>query len=189
MNLKEKIRKALLKEDKGNVYEYGCVMLYLSPDETWWNNRQSSISEDDIYRGTEEDPGYARENEPHVTILYGIHSDVPDEKVEEMISKMTGPELTLKEISMFDNAHRGFDVVKFDIESDDLREMNNMFKELPHTNDYPDYHAHATIAYTKAGTGKKYVTSLDDDASLKLVPHKIVYSKPDGSKKEYNFSS
>jgi len=181
--------KKLLSEAKGNTYDYGCVMVYFDIDEDWWGERQSEIKDEDIYHGTKEDPGYGREDEPHVTILYGLHSDIPDETIEELVKKMTAPEVTLKEIGMFDNANRGFDVVKFDVEGQDLHDMNTMFAKLPHTTDYPDYHPHSTLAYVKAGTGKKYCGSLDDDKVLTLRPNKVVYSKADGSKKEYKFSS
>lgn len=182
-----KIFKELISEDKGNNYRYGCVMLYLDVDEDKQKEIQSLVSEDDLYLGTEDDPGYGREDEPHVTVLYGIHSDVPDEDVEELIEKLVAPEIILKDISIFDNADKGFDVVKFDVENENLHKMNEMFKTLPYTSDYPDYHPHATIAYVKAGEGEKYVKTLSDEEQIKIKPNKIVYSKADGTKKEYNF--
>lgn len=181
--------KKLLSEAKGNTYDYGCVMVYFDIDKDWWGERQANIKEEDLFLGTEDDPGYGREDEPHVTILYGLHSDIEDETIEELVGKMTAPDVTLKEIGMFDNAQRGFDVVKFDVEGQDLHDMNAMFTKLPHTTDYPDYHPHSTIAYVKAGTGKGYCGSLDDDKALTLRPNKVVYSKADGSKKEYPFNA
>jgi hypothetical protein len=63
--------------------------------------------------------------------------------------------------------------------------MNKMFRDLPHTNDYPDYHPHATIAYVKAGTGEKYTKDLSKEDALVVKPNKVVYSKASGEKKEY----
>ncbi len=63
--------------------------------------------------------------------------------------------------------------------------MARMFTKLPHTTDYPDYHPHTTIAYVKPGEGKKYVGKIDKPIMVK--PNKIVYSKADGSKINYNF--
>ena len=182
-----KIYNQLLTEEKGNSYKYGCVMLYLDLDENKENEIQSLIDENDLYLGTEDDPGYGREDEPHVTVLYGIHSDVPDEDVEKLIDKLTQPELILNKISIFDNSDKGFDVVKFDVENNELHQMNEMFKKLPYTSEYPDYHPHVTIAYVKAGEGEKYVKTLPEDTEIKIKPNKIVYSKPDGSKKNYKF--
>ena len=183
INIQEHLRKGLLKEDSGD-HGYGCIMLYLSIDLDWWLDTLEKIDEDDIY-DPEGDDNYSLEKEPHITVLYGIHNDVPDEDVEELIEKMTAPEITLKKIGMFDNADKGFDVVKFDIESPDLTAMNEMFKELPYSNDYPKYHAHATIGYVKAGTGEKYTETLNDKDTMVVKPTKVVYSKADGSKKEY----
>jgi 2'-5' RNA ligase len=183
-----KIFNKMINEDKGNDYSYGCVMLYLDIDGEWWNKLQAEIPDEDIFHGTEGDEGYGREDEPHVTILYGIHDDVSDEEVEARIEKMTAPEVTLKTIGMFDNEDRGFDVIKFDVQGEDLHKMNAMFSELPNSNAYPDYHPHATIAYVKAGKGDDYTRVLPEEDELTLKPNKIVYSKPDGSKKEYKFN-
>ena len=171
--------KELIKESSG--HDYGCVMIYLPIEEVVWKNIRQ-IKEEDVYE-PEGDRSYGIQpyNEAHVTILYGLHSDIPDETIEELVKKMTAPEVTLKNITLFQNEN--FDVVKFDVEGEELHKMNKMFTELPHTTDYPDYHPHCTIAYVKPGCGKSYESSLDEPITIK--PHKIVYSKADGSKKEY----
>jgi len=179
--------KALLNEGaKG--HKYGCVMLFLDVPKTWWKDVTERVEEEDIYSPEgERDYGIQPYDEAHVTILYGLHDDIPDETIEELIDKMTAPELTLKKISMFDNKDKGFDVVKFDVEGDDLFKMNKKFTKLPHTTDYPEYHPHVTIAYVNAGTGKKYTKDLTEEEALVIKPSKIVYSKADGTKKEYKF--
>lgn len=185
MNLKEELRKRLLNEDSGG-HKYGCVMLYLPIEKKWWDKITGEIEKEDVYNPEgERDYGMQPKDEVHVTVLCGIHEDVPDEDVEELIDKMSGPKVTLKKIGMFDNKDKGFDVVKFDVTGKELHDMNNMFRELPHTNDYPDYHPHATIAYVEAGTGDKYTKTLSDDEGIEVKPNKIVYSKPNGEKKEY----
>jgi 2'-5' RNA ligase len=183
--IKQALRKRLLNEGSGG-HEYGCVMLFLPIEKEWWSKLTGEIEEDDVYNPEgERDYGIQPHDEAHVTILYGIHSDVPDEDVEALIEKMTAPEVTLGKIGIFKNGDKGFDVVKFDVTGQDLHDMNKMFIELPHTNDYPDYHPHATIAYVKDGTGKKYSRNLPKDDILTVKPNKIVYSKADGTKKEY----
>jgi 2'-5' RNA ligase len=182
MNLKKKIREALLEKQK-RVYDYGCVMINLSLDEKEWNHIQEMIDEDDIYFGTEEDTGYGRELDPHVTALYGIHADVPDEDVEEVINGFIKPEVKLQKISAFKNEK--FDVLKFDVESPDMHGMNEMLKELPYTTEYPNYHPHATICYLKNGAADKYIKKLSDIEPIIVTPDTVVYSKPDGSKKKY----
>lgn len=178
---------SMINEAKGNTYSYGCVMLDLKLSKTDYDKIQGEISEDDLYKGTKEDPGYGREDEPHVTLLYGIHSDVPDSDVEKIIDKITQPTIKLNKIDIFDNKDKGFDVVKFNIVDKSLTKMNDLLKTLPYTSDYDEYHAHATIAYVKAGKGESYVRDLTDDEIIELKPSGITYSKADGSKKKYKF--
>lgn len=182
MNLKKTVRKALLKKQK-RVYDYGCVMVGLDIDNQEWNEIQDAIDEDDIYFGDGENGGYGRELDPHVTILFGVHEDVKDEKVEVLINEIKKPELKLNKISSFENEL--FDVLKFDIESSDLHKLNEIFKTLPHTTDFPNYHPHATICYLKKGMAKKYVKNLLNVKSIEAKSSEILYSKPDGTKKKY----
>lgn len=175
----------IITEEKNATFSYGCVMLYYDINKSDWDNIQDIIDDDDVY--TEEgDRTYGREDEPHVTILYGIHEDVPDEDVEKLIDGIKETKVTLKTISIFENDK--YDVVKFDIvgdSKDKLSDMNKKFAKLPHTNDFPDYHPHSTIAHVKKGKGEKYTQVLPDEDSIDIICDKIVYSKPDGSKKEY----
>lgn len=182
--IKENLRKILL-EKKGDSHDYGCAMLFFKIPKKKWNELQSMIDDDDIYT-VEGDRSYGREDEPHVTLLYGLHATIPDEKVEEISKKMEIVELNLKKISIFENEK--FDVVKFDIIGDSkkkLSKMNSEYAKLPHTTDYPDYHPHSTIAYVKAGTGKKYIKTLSDDEAITVKPTEIVYSKANGDKEKY----
>ena len=182
--IKEELRKVLL-EKKGDVHDYGCVMLFFDVSKGKWDKIQDIIDDEDVY--TEEgDQSFGREDEPHVTILYGIHSDVPDSDVEELIEGINSTKLTLKTISIFENDK--YDVVKFDIigvSKGRLTDMNSKFVELPHTNDYPDYHPHSTIAYVKKGKGEKYTQVLSDKESVVVECNEVVYSKTDGTKNKY----
>lgn len=182
MNLKKTLREALLKKQK-RAYDYGCVMVGLDTNTEEWNQIQNQIDEDDIYFGDGENGGYGRELDPHVTILFGVHADVPDEDVEKLINDIKQPEIVLKKISSFENEL--FDVLKFDVESPDLHSLNKKFTTLPHTTSYPDYHPHATICYLKKGKAKKYIKDLSDVEPIEVTPSEILYSKPDGTKKKY----
>jgi len=182
MDLKKKLREGLLKEAE-DKFNYGCVMIELNVDPDWWKEIQDDISDEDLKVATEE-RSYGKQDDPHVTILFGLHEDIEDSEIESRIEQMDLPEVKLKEISFFDKSDE-FDVVKFDLESEDLHNMNSMFTELPHTTDYPDYHPHTTIAYVNKGTGEKYKRTLSDDDMRVIKPSKVIYSKPDGTKKEY----
>jgi|TARA_R110000851_G_scaffold47424_1_gene115052 2'-5' RNA ligase len=185
VTIKEELRRKLLLEKKGDSHSYGCVMLFFDIGKGNWKKIQSMIDDDDIY--TEEgDESYGRENEPHVTILYGLHDDIPDATIEELVNEITPTKLVLKKISIFENDK--FDVVKFDItgvSKGRLEKMNAKFAELPHTTDYPDYHPHATIVYVKAGMGKKYVQTLSTEDAITVDCNDVVYSKADDTKNKY----
>lgn len=158
------------------VHEYGCVMLALPVDSDSWKKLQEMIDEDDIY----DEEGYGRENETHVTLLYGLHEDIDDDEIKEAMQGMvfTKPIIQLQTLSLFENEK--FDVLKFDIECDDLHKMNETLCKFPHTNDYPDYHPHCTVAYLKPGRGKKYSGPIDFPMEVK--PVEVLYSKPNGDK-------
>lgn len=171
----------LLKEEKA-TYEYGCAMLYFSFDKL--KELQSKISEDDLYTGSDdENSRYGLEDEPHVTLLYGLHSEVTDDDVFNTVFdfKDNINDLELINVSKFDNPK--YDVLKFDVKSQILKDINKALTKLPHTTDFPDYHAHSTIAYLKKGMSNKYI-ELFKDNSYKVKPLKIVYSKADGTKLE-----
>ena len=183
MDIKQKLRKALLKENKkDHKHEFGALMVFLDVNEESWKELQDMIDEDDLY--TEEgDNSYGREDEPHVTILYGLHDDIKDEEIEEDINDIKEPKIAFKSISSFDNPK--YDVLKFDVDSKDLTKLNKVFKEYPFTSNFPDYHPHCTIAYLKPGKAAKYIKKAKDLVDMDMEPSKIVYSKADGTKKNY----
>lgn len=175
----------LLTEAK---HEYGCVMLYFPVPVEFWTKIQDRLNDEDISSDLDENGedknGRQSADEAHVTLLYGIHEDVPDEDVEAIIDQIKGVEVTLRKISTFDNEE--FDVLKFDIKGDGLFEFNEKFKALPHTSKFSEYHPHLTIAYLKKGKLTDEMTKdLSGDDVLKAISNKVVYSKPDGTKKEY----
>lgn len=189
MNLKKKLRELLTEKDNKTTqtFDYGCIMIYLQVSDKDWTRLVNSIDEDDLYNGEDDnDRSYGREENPHVTVLYGIHSDVPDEDVEKLIDEVKPPKIELGKVSIFENSK--FDVLKFEIDSPDLNKLNEKFKSLPYTSDFPDYKAHCTIAYLKKGMGKKYADKLNSKPTLIVKSDKVVYSKATDtgkSKKSY----
>lgn len=167
-----------LNEKKDQVYEFGCSMLYFNSNAI--PEIQQGLNEDDIYT---EDNGksYGLENEHHVTLLYGIHSDV-DEADVMRISADNIPAITLDAVSVFENTK--YDVLKIDAFGDKLHEINARLRKLPHTSSFPDYHPHATIAYLKPGCGKKYAKQFAG-INETVTPTHTVYSKADGTKTKH----
>ncbi len=153
-------------------YDYGCAMLYLNAPGLMEVHQM--IDPADLHEN-------GLEKEAHVTLLYGLHSDeISDDQVFRACEMESRP-VRLYNPSLFENPD--FDVLKFDAECPELQVANSRLVKFPHTNKFPDYHPHATIAYLKPGTGKKYVKALVGQTIL-AQGDKIVYSKPNGKKVE-----
>lgn len=165
-------------KEKEKKYDYGCSMLYF--DFPHMSILHGKIDKDDIFT----DDGLGLETEPHVTLLYGLHSDeIKDQDVLDISSK--GIEsIGLHNPSVFENEK--FDVLKLDVEGKFLHRINKELSKLPNTNKFPDYHPHCTIAYLKPGKGKKYAEQFENRVH-EVFPTKVVYSKPDGTKLEETF--
>ena len=172
---KLKLFEEFMNEKKNDTYSYGCVMLYFDfPEMT---NIHSGIDANDLYE-KEDDRTYGLEDEPHCTLLYGLEKQVTVDQVTEILNKQTFGTCKVYNASLFENE---FDVLKFDVEGDSLIETNKALSTLPFHSDYPDYHAHMTIAYLKKGAGKKYCEKMDGHEH-NLVPTYAIFSQPDGTK-------
>jgi hypothetical protein len=169
--------KALNEKEKAkDTYDYGCSMVYFNSPGII--KIQEAINPDDLYT-QEGDNTYGLEDEHHVTLLYGLHSDEVDEADVMAISADDIPGITLSNLSTFES--KDYDVLKFDATCDKLHEINANLAKLPHTTSFPDYHPHATIAYLKPGCAEKYINEFKTYENI-VEPQEIVYSKPDGSK-------
>ena len=164
------------KTKSGELYDYGCVMVYLNISN--WDNIVSKIDESDLYQPNNQVYGY--ETSPHVTILYGLHSDVEDSDVINIFKNKSIKEICVDGIGVFPGEE--FDVVKMNIESDILTSLNSKLMKLPNSNDYPDYIPHVTIAYILPGKGKKYVDNKYQHTFTRI--NKVVYEKTNGEKIE-----
>lgn len=132
------------------------------------------IADEDV--DTEE----GREDEIHVTVLFGLHTNEPDEVKKAL--KGVGPiELTLGKTSIFEC--EDYDVVKLDVESDDLHRLNKKLSDCcEHTQTHPTYKPHCTISYVKKGCGKKYVGN-DKFAGTKIEIDEVLFSNKERIKK------
>lgn len=169
-----------IMEKSKETYSYGCAMLYFNFPGMEEIHRM--IDPEDIYT-EEKDRTYGLEDEPHVTLLYGLHSDeINDQDVIDVCKEKKVGDIKLYNASLFEN--KDYDVLKFDADNEVLFEINkNLEDNFPYSTDYPDYHPHSTIAYIKSGKGAKYVDMLKGKEFI-ATPDKIVYSKPDGTRIE-----
>jgi len=187
MKLQETIKslwRNLLTEKENATYKYGCVMLEVDIDDEKWGEIQSLIKDEDIHEGDQ----YGREDGPHVTLLYGLHNDVEDSEVEELVKQFTPIKLTLDKVGIFPGDE--YDVVKFDISDKNLTKYNKMLRDnVEYTNDYPDYKAHLTIAYVKSGKGKEISDLINNDLEpMEFDCNEIKYSRGDKEKLYYKLT-
>lgn len=187
MDIKKKLREALLKEEKKAQQEYGCTMLFFKINKEKWEEIQGIIKEEDLYvEENDSSFGRAKLSDVHCTVLFGTHLDVPNEDVYKIIEKFEEPDIKFKGISSFSSDKKSFGVIKFDIESEKLTEYNKELKKLPYTSDFPKYHAHCTICYCKKDKVDEYVKKLKDFkiTDKDFTIDKWVYSKQ-GDKKSF----
>lgn len=169
-----KTKKSLLTEGKKEEpKKFGCLMLEFDRISNW-DEVLNYIKKEDVY----DKPGFGLEDEPHTTVLFGFHDkEVSLEEIQNVVKKyLKGKdkiEVNLTGISLFEN--KDFDVLKFDIESEDLKNLNELLKEFPNTNSHPEYHPHTTIAYLLPGTGKKYVKEFKKPIILRSGKFKYSY--------------
>lgn len=109
------------------------------------------------------------EDEPHITVKYGLHSNDPNQ-VQQAINDwqlQRGHKpirVKLGKLSIFpadeNKSQRGgssYDVLKIDVNSPDLYSLNRFLgQKLDHTDTFPKYIPHITIGYLLPGLGKKY---------------------------------
>ncbi len=152
---------------------YGCIMMD-ADIKNWKEYHTAGIEEDDVFIKPYDD-SYGLEENPHVTILYGIHEEEVDpQRMGEMLEYYMKPvTLTVSEIGVFEG--KEYDVVKYNLPlTGQLQKYRDIFMQIPNTQSFPDYHPHMTIAYVKPGEGKKYAMKLKEPFQVNFT--KGVYS-------------
>lgn len=135
---------------KNVIYDYASVSIEvpepLATEIINWG--MEHVPDKNLTQGS----GTGREDEMHITILYGIHSDNPA-KIKKLMANQESIEIELGEVELFCNNPK-YDVIVIDISSDRLNELNKKLKDnVGHTERYGLYQPHITIAYVKKGKG------------------------------------
>lgn len=141
------------------VYEYSCAMLNLSDmiAEKVLEWSKENIPEEDLF--IDEDSGMeGYEDTPHVTIKYGLHDETPENLIE--LIEGCGPiKLQLGLVEKFDT-NPNFDVLKITIESEKLRQLNQLISDnMDNTDTFIEYKPHATLAYIKKGACEHLISN------------------------------
>jgi 2'-5' RNA ligase len=136
--------------------------------------------------------GDGREKDFHVTVKYGLHTDDAVD-VKKVVDSFGPVSVRLGKISLFpaneSQIQRGgeqYDVVKIDVDSENLHRLNNLVSDsLECTDTHPDYKPHITLAYVKPGAGKKYVGEWEGEED-ELSFNALRFSSKDGNKTTIN---
>jgi predicted GNAT family acetyltransferase len=160
-------------KDEEEKPKYGCVMMD-ADIKNWVEFHLSGIEEDDIYLKPYDD-SYGLEEQPHVTIVYGIHEEEVDpQRMADLIEHYMKPvTVTIKEIDFFPG--KEYDVVKYNVPlTGQLQGYRDTFIQIPNTQTFPEFQPHMTIAYVKPGEGEKYKRELREPFQVTFT--KGVYS-------------
>ena len=164
--------------------DVGCVMVG-APKEIAEAIKEFSktIPEDELYYDKDPDEfSQGREDWPHVTALFGLKSQDPED-VQALLSDFGEVEFELGKVSLFENDDKPYDVVKVDVQSQDLKRMNKLLCDnLDYETDFPDFHPHLTIAYVKKGKGKKWVGEGEFEG-MRASTDEYHFSNADGKQK------
>jgi len=134
-------------------YEYSSVHINLPKDLgdeiVEWGNQ--NIKDEDVFKDPK-DPSFGREDEMHITILYGLHSECP-KQTKKLLKKEPEIDVSLGKIDLFTGPTL-FDVVIVSVFSEDLRRLNSKLRDnVLFSNRYKSYIPHVTIAYIKKDKG------------------------------------
>lgn len=193
-------KKFYFKENEGEtnddgvvVHKYSSVQANL-PEEVAVKVLEfgKTIPDNDIYED-KNDPSYGREKTVYTTILYGIHSEQPDE-VRNLVVNVQPFNIELGEISFFEG-DKNYDVMKIDVKSytsvfqeqhdDYLCKVNKyLTAHLDYTNKWPTYIPHITICYLKSSSRAEIEKNLNKEAlkGLKCQIKELIFSSSNGIK-------
>lgn len=145
--------KPLITEVK---YDYGCIMAQIPPEiaSLIINFGKQIISDDMLYFDSNEPNDYGREKEPHITIKFGLTRSYTKEQIQQLLTGTKPFNVIMRGLDIFENPN--FDVVKFNMDGEELHRLRKIFDQLPNVDSYKIYRPHATVAYVKSGLGKKF---------------------------------
>jgi len=145
----------------GEIIEWGKTQI---PDNSLFKDLKNSF--------------WGREDELHVTILYGIHSK-DHQPTLQLLENEKSIHVRLQNLHIF--KEKWFDVVTISVDSYDLERLNAKLKgNVRYSNRHKIYIPHITIAYVNKGEADR----LQDVtfSKTKFIVDVAVFSSKDGSR-------
>jgi len=167
-------------------YDFSCVQINIGDDLSKgiieWGKK--TVRDQDLFIVEKEPHKFGRENEIHVTVLYGIHDHNPD-LVKEILKEFGYVRFKLGKTCCFIKRKK-YDVVVLDVESEDLIKMNKLLTaNVKHTNQYGSYKPHLTIAYLKKGKCWNYC-NITKWENIEFNSNNLIFSSKNGIKYAFN---
>lgn len=110
---------------------------------------------------------------PHVTVRYGFTDETP-EQVQQLLAGAGVIRAKLGKLSAFENSDE--DVLKVEVDSKQLHDLNKLLESLPNESRFKDYEPHLTIAYLKPGTARKYLDLINPFEGRTVAVDRITFS-------------
>ena len=166
----------------GKKYPFSSTHVEMSSDvmDAFLEKGKKIVDKPQLYKP--DDRFYGLTDNPHITVLYGIHAEHPSVELMDIVETYPKFTITLGNVSLFKGSENNnpFDVIKTDINCPDLHALNTAFKECgAFTSDYPDYEPHATVAYVQPDT-HDHLKGLPAFQGWSFVVDKIVFSGKNG---------
>ncbi len=172
----------ILLEKSGESYKLSCVMASfeknISDKIIKWGKQH--IPDKVLHK--DKDGGMGREDEIHVTALYGLHTNEV-KSVEKITKDIKSFEIKLGKISKFESPD--FDVIKIEISGKKLYDLNKSLKTLDYTSKFKDYVPHCTIAYVKKGTCDHLLDNKNFVGNESFITS-LIFSPAEGEKQKIN---
>lgn len=166
---------------KSVLYEFSSVQFdmpkTLAQQILIWGKK--NIPDSELYT---EGSKYGRENEIHVTVKYGLHT-TDTRKIDNIINGFGSFPISLGTVSRFVPNGKEYDVVKIEVNGEELSELHKLLGELPNSDEHSAYQAHCTVAYVKKGC----CSDLSGNVELKGESAKVnclTFSSKTGEKTE-----
>lgn len=125
------------------------------------------------------------EDETHVTILWGVHSESPKDTFN-VLTNTESFEIELGFISKFEP--EDCDVLKIDVNPSKLQNLRKILeKNVPNTQTHDSYKPHVTLAYVAKNSCNELI-GCDYFKGTKVLVNAVDFSSSDGTRQRMYFN-
>lgn len=175
-----KFKEFYIQEKLNKQYDFSCILFDFPKDKSeqimsWAKN---NISPEKLVKDGLED-------EIHVTVLYGVHSENPKDTFS-VLTDTESFEIELGLISKFQP--EDCDVLKIDVISSKLHDLRKILeKNIPNTQTHNEFRPHVTLGYVAKNSCNKLIGS-DYFKGTKVLVNAVDFSSSDGFRQRMYFN-